>query len=61
MVMLCDSRTARLLANDQAAVHRARHIHRKWFFAQYYVDEASLNREAAGPWTVVKKVECYRL
>lgn len=34
-----DSRGARLLALDSAAAARTRHIHRRWYFVRYHVDE----------------------
>ena len=39
-VTLCtDSRGARLLAMDCAAAARTRHIHRRWYFVRYHIDE----------------------
>ena len=34
-----DSRGARLLAMDCAAAARTRHIHRRWYFVRYHIDE----------------------
>ena len=42
-VVLCtDSRGARLLTMDQAAAARTRHIHRRWFFVTYHIEEGRL-------------------
>lgn len=38
-VVFCDSRGARLLAVDVASSRRTRHIHRRWFFVQFCIDE----------------------
>ena len=38
-----DSRGARLLAMDCAAAARTRHIHRRWYFVRYHIDEEHLN------------------
>ena len=38
-----DSRGARLLAMDCAAAARTRHIHRRWYFVRYHVDEGHVN------------------
>ena len=37
-----DSRGARLLAMDCAAAARTRHIHRRWYFVRYHIDERHL-------------------
>lgn len=37
--VFCDSRGARLMAMDVASSRRTRHIHRRWFFVQFYVDD----------------------
>ena len=34
-----DSRGARLLVSDVASAARCRHIHRRWFFVRFFVDE----------------------
>ena len=38
-----DSRGARLLAMDCAAASRTRHIHRRWYFVRYHIDEKHLS------------------
>ena len=38
-----DSRGARLLAMDCAAAARTRHIHRRWYFVRYHIDEKHLS------------------
>ena len=38
-----DSRGARLLAMDCAAAARTRHIHRRWYFVRYHIDEKHLH------------------
>ena len=38
IVLLSDSRGARLIATDCQAPARTRHIHRRWFFVRHYVD-----------------------
>ena len=38
-----DSRGARLLAMDCAAAARTRHIHRRWYFVRYHIDEKRLS------------------
>ena len=38
IVLLTDSRGARLIATDCQAPARTRHIHRRWFFVRYHVD-----------------------
>lgn len=35
----CDSRGARLLASDMAATIRTRHILRRWYFCNYYIEQ----------------------
>jgi hypothetical protein len=42
LLVYTDSRGARLLSLDSAAAARTRHIHRRWFFVQYHVDEGRL-------------------
>ena len=37
-----DSRGARLLAMDSSAAARTRHIHRRWYFVQHYIEEGRL-------------------
>ena len=37
--MCTDSRGARLLAMDCAVAARVRHIHRRWYFVRYHIDE----------------------
>ena len=37
--ILVDSRAARLIAEDCASTARTRHIHRRWFFVQHYINE----------------------
>ena len=37
-----DSRGARLLAMDCASAARTRHIHRRWYFVRYHIDEGHL-------------------
>jgi hypothetical protein len=38
--VLVDSRAARLIAEDCASTARTRHIHRRWFFVQHYINES---------------------
>ena len=38
-----DSRGAHLLAMDCAAAARVRHIHRRWYFVRYHIDEGHVN------------------
>ena len=38
--ILVDSRAARLIAEDCASTARTRHIHRRWFFVQHYINES---------------------
>ena len=40
--MATDSRGARLLAMDCASAARTRHIHRRWYFVRYHIDEGHL-------------------
>ena len=42
VVLVTDSRGARLLTMDQAAAARTRHIHRRWFFVTYHIEEGRL-------------------
>tara|TARA_B110000046_G_scaffold176712_1_gene202677 strand:- start:649 stop:2127 length:1479 start_codon:yes stop_codon:yes gene_type:complete len=37
--LMTDSRGARLLASDSAAAARTRHIHRRWYFVAYHIEE----------------------
>ena len=39
VTLLTDSRGARLLSLDEASSARTRHIHRRWFFVRYHIDE----------------------
>ena len=39
VTILTDSRGARLLSLDEASSARTRHIHRRWFFVRYHIDE----------------------
>ena len=39
VTLLTDSRGARLLSLDEAASARTRHIHRRWYFVRYHIDE----------------------
>jgi hypothetical protein len=39
VAILIDSRGARLLAEDAAASARTRHVHRRWYFVAYYINE----------------------
>ena len=39
IAILVDSRAARLIAEDCASTARTRHIHRRWFFVQHYINE----------------------
>ena len=51
--VFCDSRAARLLAEHGASSSRTRHIHRRWHFVRYHVDEGEVHlavqRGAANP------------
>ena len=38
--ILVDSRATRLIAEDCASTARTRHIHRRWFFVQHYINES---------------------
>ena len=42
VVLMTDSRGARLLTQDQAAAARTRHIHRRWYFVTYHIEEGRL-------------------
>ena len=42
VVLMTDSRGARLLTQDQAAAARTRHIHRRWYFVTYHIEEVRL-------------------
>ena len=42
VVLMTDSRGARLLTQDQAAAARTRHIHRRWYFVTYHIVEGRL-------------------
>ena len=42
IVLLSDSRGARLIATDCQAPARTRHIHRRWFFVRHYVDNKKI-------------------
>ena len=37
--LMTDSRGARLLASDSAVAARTRHIHRRWYFVAYHIEE----------------------
>ena len=41
-VIYCDSRGARLMAMDLASSKRTRHIHRRWYFVAFYVEEGQV-------------------
>jgi hypothetical protein len=42
-VKVCtDSQGARLIATDAASAARTRHVHRRWFFVRYYVEDGRL-------------------
>ena len=51
--VFCDSRAARLLAEYGASSSRTRHIHRRWHFTRFHVDEGDVyiasQRGAANP------------
>ena len=40
--VFCDSRAARLLAEHGASSSRTRHIHRRWHFTRFHVDEGDV-------------------
>jgi hypothetical protein len=42
VTLYTDSRGARLLAMDCASAARTRHIHRRWYFVRYHIDEKRL-------------------
>ena len=42
VLLMTDSRGARLLTMDQAAAAQTRHIHRRWFFVTYHIEEGRL-------------------
>jgi hypothetical protein len=42
VVLMTDSFGARLLTQDQAAAARTRHIHRRWYFVTYHIEEGRL-------------------
>ena len=42
ITVLTDSRGARLLTDDCAVAARTRHIHRRWYFVRYHVEDGRL-------------------
>jgi hypothetical protein len=40
--VFCDSRAARLLANHGASSSRTRHIHRRWHFTRFHVEDGDV-------------------
>uniref|UniRef100_A0A7S0Q868 Reverse transcriptase Ty1/copia-type domain-containing protein n=1 Tax=Coccolithus braarudii TaxID=221442 RepID=A0A7S0Q868_9EUKA len=41
-LIFCDRRGARLMAMDVASSQRTRHIHRRWYFVTFHVDEGEV-------------------
>jgi hypothetical protein len=44
--VLVDSRAARLLAEDCASSARTRHIHRRWYYVEHFINEGIIRLEA---------------